>query len=147
MSQENVEIAHRLLAEAGKRSRRQGLVVDALDERSLSVIYASLDPAIEFHEDPRFPEAGIYRGVEACRQYLEQFVQSFDEFVFEAEDMIGLDDGRVLSLLRIKSRGKGSGASVELHAGWLFTFRVGHVVKIEAFLDREEALEAAGLSE
>lgn len=147
MSHKNVEIARRIFEEAGRHVDRGGLVVDALDENSVSTALAAWHPAVEFHEDARFPEAGIYRGVDACREYLRRFVESFDEFVFEAEDIVGLDDDRVLVPLRVITRGKGSGAVVEIAAGWIFTLRGDLVLKVEAFLDRAEAFEAAGLSQ
>jgi len=147
MSEKNVEIARRTFEEASRYASREGLVVDALNEDSVSTTLAAWHPAAEFHEDPRFPEAGIYRGVDAVRGYLRNFTENFDEFVFQAEDIIGVDEDRVLVPLRVITRGKGSGAAVEIAAGWIFTMRDGLVIKVEAFLDRAEALEAAGLSE
>lgn len=147
MSQENVEIVRRLFEGAGTNADREGLVVDALNEDSVSTVLAALHPAVEFHEDARFPEAGIYRGVDACREYLRRFVESFDEFVWQAEDIIDLDEDRVLVPLCVITRGKGSGAAVEIAAGWIFTMRDGLVLKVEAFLDRADARGAAGLTE
>ncbi len=147
MSQNNVEIARRIFEEASRHAHREGLVVDGLNEDSVSVVLAAWHPNVEFHEDARFPEAGIYRGIDAVREYLRQFVDNFDEFVYEAEDIVGLDGNRVLIPLRVITRGKGSGAVVEIAAWWICTMRDGLVLKVEAFLDRAAALEAAGLSE
>jgi len=147
MSQENVEIVRQVFAEASSHADRTGPVVDALDHDSMAVVYEFLDPQIEFHTDPRLPEAGIYRGVEAVRAYWGQFGESFDEFIFEAEDIIGLEDGRVLVLMRLLSRGKDSGARVEARPGWIYTTRDGLVIQIDAFVDRADAFEAVGLSE
>lgn len=120
---------------------------DALDLDAWEVIFASLAPDIEFNEDPRFPEAGAHRGVEAVRRYLSRFVESFDQFSFEVEDIIELEGARVLLLLRLTMRGRGSGARVETEPGWIFTVGNGVVVRVDAFIDREEAFEAAGLAE
>jgi len=147
MSQENVEIVRQVFAEASRHADRTGPVVDALDHDSMAVVYEFLDPQIEFHTDPRLPEAGIYRGVEAVRARWGQFGESFDEFIYEAEDIIDLEDGRVLVLMRLHARGKDSGARVEARPGWIYTTRHGLAVRIDAFLDRAQALEAAGLSE
>jgi ketosteroid isomerase-like protein len=147
MSQENVELMRRVFDEASRRADPTGRAIDALDQDSMAVVYASMAPEVEVHEDPRFPEAGIYRGVEAVRAYFERFAESFDEFRFEAEDFIELADDRVLVLFRLTTRGKGSGARVEAHPGWIYTIRDSLTARIEAFLSRDEALEAAGLSE
>ena len=142
-----MEIVRRLFEEAGRNAGREGLVVDVLNADAVSTVLAACHPAVEFHEDARFPEAGIYRGVDACREYLRRFVESFDEFVWQAEDIIGIDEDRVLVPLRVITRGKGSGAAVEIAAGWIYTIRDGLLLKVEAFLDRAEAFGAAGLSE
>jgi hypothetical protein len=65
MSEENVEIVRRTFDKA----RRRGVP---------TAMY--FDPEVEFREDPRLPEARLYRGVEAVFNYWEQFVETFDEF-------------------------------------------------------------------
>jgi ketosteroid isomerase-like protein len=147
MSKENVETLRQGFEEAASAGSGAD-AVDALDPDSITAVLEMLDPRVEFHEDPSFPETGVYRGIEAVRGYWEGFVRdTFDEFSFEAEDFVDVDEDRVLFLFRLNSRGKGSGARVETHPGWIYTFRGGLAVRIEAFLDRGAALEAAGLSE
>jgi uncharacterized protein len=139
-------VARQLFEEASRVRDPSGRVVDALDRATLKVAYSFYDPEVEIHEDPRFPEAGVYRGIEAVDRYFAQFTESFDEFTFEAEDFIDLGEGRVLWLFRLRTRGKGSGATAEATPGWIYTFRDGKVVRIEAYFDRGEALTAAGLA-
>ena len=147
MSQENVEIVRRVFEKASGRAGPRAGVLDALDADAVAVIFESLDPEIEFHEDSRFPEAGVYRGIEAVRDYWNRFAESFDEFSFEVEDFVDLEEGRVLLLFTLTTRGKDSGATAEARPGWIYTIRDGLTARIDAFLDRDEALEAAGLSE
>ena len=147
MSDENVEIVRGLFDQASQNSADAEPELNVLDPASTAVLFEALDPGIEFHEDPRFPEAGIHRGVDAVRSYLERFTESFAEFSFAAERYIDLGDGRVLVLLVLTTRGKGSGANVEVKPGWIVTLRNDRVTRIDAFLDREQALEAAGLAE
>jgi ketosteroid isomerase-like protein len=103
------------------------------------------DPEVEFHEDPRFPEAGVYKGPEAARNYYNAFGESFDEFAFEAEDFLDVGEDKVLILFRIRTRGKGSGATAEQESGWVCTIRDGKAVRIDAYFDRSDAFAAAGL--
>jgi ketosteroid isomerase-like protein len=124
-----------------------GDVFDAKDPRGQAFLFDSLDPEVEFHEDPNFPEAGVYRGLDAIRDYLITFAESFDEVTFRVEDFIGLGEGRVLALYTLTTRGQGSGATIESHPGWLFEFRGGRPVRIRAWLDRETALRNAGVVE
>ena len=105
------------------------------------------DPEFEFHEDPRLPEAGLYRGVEVALAYWEQFIENFEEFTIEPEEFVEISGSRVLVPLMITTRGRGSSASVTMQIAWIFTVRDRLITRIEAFADREEALEAAGLRE
>ena len=133
MSEENVE-----LVRATFDARRRG------DPIPRSEYFA---PEVEFHEDPRLPEAGIYRGVEEVLGYWGQFIENFDEFMIDPEDFVDIGGDRVLVLLIITTRGRGSSATVTMPIAWIFTVRDSLVTRIEAFADRNEALEAAGLSE
>lgn len=105
------------------------------------------DPEFEFHEDPRLPEARLYRGVEEVLAYWTQFIENFDEFVIEPEDFVDIGGSRVLVPLMITTRGRGSSAGVTMPIAWIFTVRDRLISRIEAFADREDALEVAGLRE
>jgi ketosteroid isomerase-like protein len=146
MSQEVVEVVRSTFEEASRVKDPSGRRLDALDRETLAVVFDSFDPEIELHEDPSFPEAGVYRGIEAIDRYFGQFTDSFDEFSFEAEDFIDLGEDRVLMLFRLRTRGKGSGAAVEARPGWIYTLRERKVVRIEAYLDHAEAFAAVGLA-
>jgi len=145
MSREAVELAWQAFEKASRVMEPSCRERDALDRETIEVVFDSFDPQIELREDPRFPEAGTFKGREAVRRYFEQFTESFDEFTFEAVDFLDLGDDRVLFLFRLRTRGKGSGARVEAHPGWIYTIRNGKTVRIEAYLDQGEALAAAGL--
>jgi uncharacterized protein len=132
MSQENVELVVRL-AEAFERG--------GLDE-----FRQYYHPDIEWHEDPSFPEAGVYRGLEAVEAYNRQFLAEFAEIHYEQEELIDANDS-VVANMRIHGRGKASGATFELSAWWVFTLREGRLIRVHAYLDRTQALEAAGLRE
>ena len=120
--------------------------LDARDPATLDAVFAFFDPDIELHEDPRFPEGGLYRGAEAVRRYFEQFMESFEEFVLESPDYTALADGRVLMQFRLRMRGRESGAAVEALPGWIYTLGAGKIVRIDTYLERAEARAAAGLT-
>ena len=87
----------------------------------------------------------MYHGRDAVRAYFKRFSSEFEPFWWEAEDMIDVDDDRVLLLIRVRGRGRGSGAQFDTRGGWLFTLSNGLAVRVDAYLDRREALDAAGL--
>ena len=57
-----------------------------------------------------------------------------------------LGDGLV-AIGRTRNRGKASGVETETPLALVTEIRDGKTISIRAYLDREEALEAAGLSE
>ena len=50
-------------------------------------------------------------------------------------------------MLRQRGRGGSTGAAAEIEFVTINTLRAGEIVRVEFYLDREKALEAAGLTE
>jgi hypothetical protein len=65
----------------------------------------------------------------------------------EVERMEELDDGRVLALLMLRARGRGSRARVEAEYAHIITLREGLCVRVDGFPSWKQALSAAGLGE
>ena len=143
MSQENVDILRRNLEAAAV----EGMRVDGRDDQAVDRVIQVFHPEVEFREDPKFPEGSVYKGRDDLRAYFKRFSGEFDRFWWEAEHILDANDDQVLLLIRVRGRGKGSGAEFDIRGGWLFTLREASVVRVDAYLDRREALEAAGLSE
>jgi ketosteroid isomerase-like protein len=132
MSRENVELARQ--------------IADAFSAGGFAAVRPYFHPEIEWHEDPSFPEAGVYRGVEAVATYTEQFLSEFAQIRYEARELVEAGD-HVIANMRITGTGKVSGAGFEVSAWWAFEFRGGQVIRGYAYLDRDAALEAVGLRE
>jgi ketosteroid isomerase-like protein len=130
MSQENVEVVRR----AYKLVEVQG--VDGLLELATDdVVWIS---------DSRFPGGGRHSGKENVQHWLRQ-LWIYDEVSIKVEEVIDLDD-RALGITRF--HGVAAGApTVDWPWCHLFTFRDGRICRAQSFLDRAEALEAAGLRE
>ena len=105
-----------------------------------------LDPEIEYHEDPSFPEGSVYYGIEAYEEYARQFIAEFSEIHYEVGECTDAGDDVIANML-IRGRGKASGADFELSAWWAMTIRDRRVVRCFAYLDRDRAREAIGLQE
>jgi ketosteroid isomerase-like protein len=85
----------------------------------------------------------VYHGSDALRAYFKQFSGEFEPFGWEAEEVLDAGEDRVLLLIRVRGRGKTSGAEFETRGGWLLTVRGGTAFQVDAYLERREALEAA----
>ena len=132
ISEQNLEIMRRF--------------VEAFNRGGLDAVVDFLDPEIEYREDPRFPQAEVYRGRDAVVRQWREFGASFEGYRFEIEDHFGLDD-KVVVVLREVGRGAGSGVPVDRRTGWVNTLRAGKLVRMEIFLDPADALEAVGVSD
>jgi len=114
---------------------------ESLNDGDVEGALAVLDVDAEWCEHSDLPEAGLYRGRDSIRVFLLSFLESWDEFHQETEDLLD-GDGCVLILLRSRVRGKGSGINVEARYAHLWTMRDGRGVRVDAYSDRDEALRA-----
>jgi ketosteroid isomerase-like protein len=72
---------------------------------------------------------------------------AWEEWRTENDRLLDAGTDRVLHLYRIVGRGKGSGVPVEQDIAILWQLRNGKLFIGQVFLDQNQALEAAGLSE
>ena len=102
------------------------------------------DEHIVMRSDESWPEA-VYYGKEAVRSFFAGFAETVGgEAVIE--DLIDAGDSVVVRI-RTHYSGEQSGVEGNLVSSQVVTFRKGKVILIEFFLDHQQALEAAGLSE
>lgn len=140
MSQENVELVSRMYRPAEAMSRDDLLA--ALPE----LIQHVADPEIEWIEAPGRVDRRTYRGYEGVRQAFHHWLDGFDRYSFELEQIVDCGDD-VLVVAREEGRGATSGVTVSARSYQLFTVRDGKVVRFRGFADEASAREAAGLSE
>jgi ketosteroid isomerase-like protein len=88
--------------------------------------------------------AGVWHGVDEMWRAVVDWLRNWEDYRVEPEDFIDLGD-RVLVLSRQTARGKLSGANVQAEIGEIFTLRDGRIVSWDLYLDRTEAVQAAGL--
>ncbi len=132
MSQQNVEVVRRLfqLWEQGEWASGREFYDDGCE-----VVFST----------SWFPDAGIYGvGREALGAWMA-FIDAFEEFAVGLDQVVDAGE-RVVALVRLRARGRASGAAVDAKVGAVFTLRDRKVVRWE-LTDRHEALEAAGLRE
>jgi ketosteroid isomerase-like protein len=93
------------------------------------------------------PYAGMYHGRAAIRDFLADYLESWEFVRMEPKDVIEAGEDHVVALLRMHMRGKESGVEVEAHPVNLWTMRDGSAARIAVYNDRAAALKAVGLSE
>ena len=132
MSQENVEVYKR--------------AVDATNRRDLDALLDEFDPDVEWHSALVGMGTEVYRGKQGIREMFRDADENFTGMVVEFPEVRDLGD-RVLALGRLRAHGHESRVQTEASFNQLADFKNGKMIRIRSFLDRQDALEAAGLSE
>jgi len=134
MSEENVEIVMRANA-----ALNSGDVDGALE------VFA---PDAELRDFANAPDqASVVEGINAIRDAMTLWIAAFDELRADIKET--LDTGEaVISDVHWQGQGKASGVSVDVRQFDLYELRERRVIRATlGFRSKEEALEAAGLSE
>ncbi len=145
--------AERLAEERGAISQQRVALVHALverwnaGERNLGAIGDAFDPAVEL-DSPLSSVVGVpYRGHAGIEQWRHDIDEQFSEWHLHLDDLRDLGDA-VIVIGSVRGRGRVSGVVVEFDAAVLATFAGGHrITRMRIYLDIQEALQAAGLTE
>jgi ketosteroid isomerase-like protein len=133
MSQENVEIIRDSTA-----AMNEGDFERALAHHTDHVVF----------EAPAGIRGGTFRGREAVAEWFADWFCTFDWNVhFDIREIAEVGDDGVLMVFVHRGRGRGSGVDVEETFAYLYRLREGKVTRMDGYLSREQALEAAGLRE
>jgi ketosteroid isomerase-like protein len=130
MSQENVELVRRAFA--------------GTNAGDFSYLQEGMDENCEFRLPPEFP--GTQGTREGFVSVVYEVAEAFEDIRYEPQEFLDQGD-RLFAAVRTVGHAKHTGLAVDLLVYWVYTFRDGKVVVMEAYLDRAEALEAVGLSE
>ena len=114
---------------------------EALNRGDVAAALGVLEADAEWAEHSELPEADTYRGLGAIRTFLDGYLESWEEFRQETEEMMDGAD-KVAVFLHLIARGKGSGIEVEARYAHVWTMRDGRGVRVDAYGDRQMALEA-----
>jgi ketosteroid isomerase-like protein len=88
---------------------------------------------------------GGFTGHDGLRRFIAELFEQFETYRVEYDDVRDVGD-LVVALGTARGRGKESGAEAEEQLGLVATFRDGKIVHFKDYGDREQALQAAGLS-
>ena len=154
MSEENVEIVRRFWPGT------IDVVAVVSDPQLLAVIRKQLEPFVspelETVLDPRHAPMGIPTthnragrlvGIEGFIAVWREWASAWESWVVTPNDFIAVGDERVLIPMEIKGRSRTQQVEFSVEGANLVTIREGRLTRVELFFQREEALEAAGLSE
>ncbi len=133
MSRENVELVR--------------LIFEAFNTRDWAAWESHHHPDFEGSDPPEVPGGGRHRGVRSVRRFMNEVLETGDEWHVEVDDIESVGEDRVLMSGRSVLVGHASRIPMEDPLFQLFDLRQGRVSRVQTFRSSAEALEAVGLSE
>jgi ketosteroid isomerase-like protein len=129
MATHNLEIARRAFEEMRSRRYEGGV----------------WDPAVEVINAEGWVIETAYHGHEGLRRWWDDLAEAFGDFDIELDDVMEIDDERVLSTQRFVGHFRTT--DIPFDGAWasLLWIRNGRVVRAQGFLSKRRALRAAGV--
>ena len=134
MAQENVERIRDAVV-AYNRGDLDTLLAYCADDIDYRAVEGALD------------DRGPMHGKDAVRAYFQDWLDTFDDLKAEPLELIDAADEQVVTVLRFGGRAKLSGVEADLTFAVVYTLRDGKVARGREYWTKEQALEAARLSE
>jgi ketosteroid isomerase-like protein len=146
VSEANVELVRALVAAAPDD---MSALVD--DDQATHALEAVLDPEFEFvfagrgeGSDAAVDLGGVYKGVDGFRAAMRDWLSAWESYRNLPEEFIDAGE-QVVVLTREQGRTRTHNVETTVETASVWTIRQDKVLRLEAYLDRASALEAAGL--
>lgn len=98
-----------------------------------------------YREGPGWPDAGVYRGRAAALERMRSLIELLGPIEVRLDELIDVGDGRFVACTSMV--GEGANAPYTQSFAVVHRLRDGLIVEADYYLDRTQALEAAGLQE
>ena len=115
--------------------------IDAYNAGDLDGLVEVAHPEIEWEVAPEHPASTTHRGIDAVRAYHDDWRNTLEGLRVDLRSIVESGDD-VLTVCVLRGKVAGSGADVEVEIAFLTTFRDGQAIRVEEFLDRDEAMTA-----
>ena len=104
--------------------------------------------SLEFTMDsPQGVEASQAHDKAGLQEWFRKMDEVWETLAFDPTEISALDAERVIAVVQTSGHAKGSGIEIDQELTHLWTLHKGKAVRLETHSTKQEALEAAGLSE
>jgi ketosteroid isomerase-like protein len=110
----------------------------------VDAIVQLVGPELEVRDRESAPDRETLIGGDGIRELVRLNEEVFDQLELEPREFIDAGD-YVLVVLRMRVRGRTSGAALECETVHAWEFRNGHAARMQIYADKARALEALGL--
>lgn len=102
-----------------------------------------LHPDIRWHTRADLPDTTTYHGHDGAATLMAEWFEAFEDLHVDLEELIDAND-RVVAVLRLHGRVKGSAHEVDMSETHVLTMRDGQVTEIREYATKSEALRTVG---
>jgi ketosteroid isomerase-like protein len=119
---------------------------DALNSNDTERLSRLTDPdVVQYGTRGGIDQRRVFHGRAAVIGYWNEMAEAWESLRFDPERLIEACD-LVVAFWRERARSRHSDLELESNTATVFRLRDGKVVEVRGYLDREEALEAAGVA-
>jgi hypothetical protein len=106
---------------------------DALD-RTGELDWSLVSEDFEIH-DHELPDSSVHRGRAGWNQWTSDWREAFEDYSLERLDEIEVDEARLLTVHRLRARGRLSGVQLERTDAQLWTLAGDRLVRMDYYPD------------
>jgi len=107
----------------------------------------ALDPDVEWHATVGGVDEGrVYHGRQEVAQAFVDYFTTWERIELRADEYIDAGGDEVVVFFHEVAKGRASGAIVETDTGTVNTVKDGRIVRVRSYMDRDDALKAAGVA-
>jgi ketosteroid isomerase-like protein len=96
--------------------------------------WSLVGPDFEIH-DHELLDSAVHRGRDGWFTWRADWQQAFEDYSLERLEQVDIDDHRLLTVHRLRARGRASGVQLERVDAQLWTFDAGRVVRMDYYPD------------
>jgi ketosteroid isomerase-like protein len=117
------------------------------DASALAAAIEAIDPDVVWYGTVGgLDEQQVYQGLQEVAEALGESFATWEKLTLETERYIDAGDGRVIVFWHEIARSRHSSEEMETRTAVIYTVRDGRVAEVRGYMNRDEALEAAGVS-
>jgi ketosteroid isomerase-like protein len=111
-------------------------ILEAAD-RTGDLDWSLVGEDFEIH-DHELPDSAAHRGREGWRKWITDWQEAFEDYDLERLRLVELDEARVLTIHRLRARGRMSGVQLERTDAQEWTFSDERLVRMDYYPDYRE---------
>lgn len=103
-------------------------------DRTGELDWSLVRPDFEIH-DHELPDSSMHRGREGWQRWVSDWQQASEDYRFQRLEQVELDERRIITIHRLRARGRASGVQFERTDAQLWTFSGDRLARMDYYPD------------